>query len=320
MPFCLFWRFKVPEHTSKPWRCIPMFSISILIVEQFFLYLPVVLAAFISFSILKIPNLCLEAAFLMGALFSHVALTTLPMGTSALLKLLTGTSAGILGGMTVGLLCGVIITHGRIAHLLANIITAGICSGIALFLLAGPYTAIGNEEAALTQLPIAQHPELIIIATLAIIATILCGLLLTQPLGRSFIVYGNNPLFFEQHHISVSFVLISGIAISNAFAGLSGFFVSQTNGFIDINGSVGIVLLCLTALVLGKRKIRPSSPFIIGQPIIGLLLFCCLQQLLISSGIPLKYFMSISSLLILAIIVLTRDIHTRSVPTDQLGV
>lgn len=281
--------------------------------EQFCLYFPLVLGAFISFSLLKIPNLCLESAFLMGTICSHIVLETMPTAPLSI-KLLTGTITGLGGGAFVGLICGLIITRGLIAHLLANIVTVGIVSGISLFLLGGACATIGQNESGLTLIPCAHHPEFYMSSIIAILCGIGVAYLLATPFGKSIAVYGNNPSFFEQHHMSTAYVLIGGITLSNALAGLSGFLISQTNEFIDINSSAGLVLLGLTALILGKKTRG------LLQPIVGLMLFCVIQQLLLTVGLNLTYFTSISSLLLLAIMILTRNKMARAVPTDQLGV
>ncbi|HBY05778.1 MAG: ABC transporter, permease [candidate division TM6 bacterium GW2011_GWE2_42_60] len=290
-----------------------MLNILIVVVEQFFLYLPLVIGAFVSFSLLKIPNLCLEAAFLVGAIGSHLVLEAIP-ALPLVIKLLMGTVVGFAGGALVGFVCGLIITRGLIAHLLANIVTVGLFSGISLFLIGGSFTAIGQHESGLTLIPCAQHPEFFMSSIIAILCGACMVYLLTTPLGKSIVVYGNNPSFFEQHRMSTSSVLMAGIILSNAFAGVSGFLISQTNGFIDINSSAGLVLLCLTALVFGKKTRG------ILQPFVGLLLFCIAQQILLIIGLNLAYFTSISSLLLLSVMILARDKTVRSVPTDQLGV
>ncbi|MCL5436959.1 MAG: hypothetical protein M1549_03740 [Candidatus Dependentiae bacterium] len=290
-----------------------------ILIEQCSMYLPLVIGAFMSFSLLKVPNLCLESAFLMGGICSHLALSAaspLPI----LVRLFIGIIAGLAGGALVGLTCSLIITRGRIAYLLANIVTLGLFSGITLFLLGGPYVALEAKEAVLTLLPLQHHPELVSICFIAALCLLAILFLLRTPLGKSIMVYGNNPLFFDYHHISAPFVLTGGLTLSNALAGLSGFLTTQTNGFLDINGPNGIVLFCLAALILGKMRLRPTSPFVMVQPAMGLLILCIIQQLLVMLGIQLTYFTSISSLIILSIVLFARGKNGPLLPTDQLGV
>ena len=53
-----------------------------------------------------------------------------------------------------------------------------------------------------------------------------------------------------------------GVILGHGFAGISGFLFAQASGFVDLTMNFGIILLCLTALMVGKLISRiPLSKF-----------------------------------------------------------
>ena len=130
------------------------------------------------------------------------------------------------------------------------------------------------------------------------------GLFRTQ-IGYSYAVYGNNPQFFSNYGISTSFVFITGVMLANALAGLSGYLFAQSNSFIELNMGVGKVLLCITALILGKSLVSTKKPFSLYIPLVGTSAYFAMQQVLLKMGFNLKYFTAVQALLVLCILVYT---------------
>ena len=144
---------------------------------------------------------------------------------------------------------------------------------------------------------------------------------LKTQLGFSFSVFGNNQNFFEHYGVSKAFVCCSGVMLANALAGLSGYFVVQSSGFVDVNAGLGIALFSVTTLILGKTICTSKRPFSIAIPVFGVLAYCSIQQLLLKVGFNLKYFTMIQSGLVLVILVnrFRKSDRIKSV-TDNLGV
>jgi putative ABC transport system permease protein len=147
------------------------------------------------------------------------------------------------------------------------------------------------------------------------------GLLIYSELGYALAIYGNNPKFFENQGISSKYVVSVGLALGYASSALSGFLFALCNGFVDLTMNYGIILLCLTSLILGKssyvyffQKTRQNLVI----PFLGLCIYCVLQKLLLKVGLPLKYFNAFQALCIVATLTLFKK--TKQISFDHLGV
>lgn len=297
-----------------------MLEAILIICEQFFLYVPLILGAYLSFSLMKIPNFGLEAAFVTGAIFASKVLAITHLLNPAI-SLLFVCLASLLGGLCAGVMVAMLVTKGNIPHLLANVLGIGIFYGINLYLLGGSNISVAHFASPLILLPLHAHPELGVLLFLGIMLIFLCFLLCKTQLGYCFAVYGNNPLFFEHYGISTTFVVGCGLAIANALAGLSGFLVAQSTGFVDINAGTGLSLFCITALILGKIIKTGKTTLAITVPVIGLMIYCLLQQLLLKIGFNLKYFTLMQSFIVLLVLIVKyRKQTVHDLSGDHLGV
>jgi putative ABC transport system permease protein len=294
-----------------------MIPLLLRVIEQTLLYLPMVCGSYISLSLMKVPDLSLESSFVFGAITATTALTLsqqLPM--IAIIGIVL--CASILGGMLVGIVSSCMVQYGNIPPLLASILTIGLFHGISLTTLQGTYRSINNLPNPLAAAPfIHGKPEMIMLALISFAIAIFLYYLFKTQLGFALCIYGNNPNFFSYFHQSTSYVYITGIAIANACAGISGYLFAQTNGFVEVNMGFGIVLLCITALILGKTIVH-SSHAIITLPIAGLFSYTLLQQLLLRAGITSAYFTMIQAAIVL-VLVLYNYRHT-PLNGQQLGV
>lgn len=278
-----------------------MFNFFMIVFEQSMIYLPITLGAYISFSLLKVPDLSLETSYLIGAFFGGTALQ-LMQGFPLSVVLVGAVVMSILGGILVGLTVSFMTCYADIPHLLSSIITFGLFQGI--FLMYGhPYISLAKYRNVLMIIPSAQqYPELL---TLIFINCVVCLFLLfflrTQ-LGYSFVIFGCNPSFFHHFKISINYVFMHGIVLAHGLSGLAGFFFAQTNSLIEMNMGLGKALFCITVLILGKTLVGYMQNSIL-IPIIGVLFYFTMQQSLLKVGLNLKYFTMIQSLLVFIVLI-----------------
>jgi putative tryptophan/tyrosine transport system permease protein len=287
----------------------------LIITEQALLHFPLILGAYISVSLMKVPDLSIESAYVFGAL---CASTVLPCvhHLPSLISLPIIICASLIGGACVGLTSGLLTQKARIPHLLSSIITIGIFHGVSQ-LIAGVYISLSGYANTLTVDMIPLHPELPLLGIIFILGTLLTISFFKTELGYSLAVYGNNPNFFANYGISSAYIFMTGILIANALAGLSGYLFAQSNGFADINMGFGKLLLCVTALILGKSIHNKTLSCI--TPIAGLFGYFTLQQLLLKVGFDLRYFTAVQALVIVAILI-SQYKKNESLNTDHLGV
>jgi putative ABC transport system permease protein len=289
----------------------------LIIIEQCLIHIPLLLGAYITISLMKLPDLSIESAYVSGAITGAyvVAMTTaLPMNIQLPLVIV----ASLCGGAIVGMTSSMLTQYAKLPHLLSSIITFGLFYGINQ-LIAGSYISLSAYDNPLIVGGIERHPELIMFLCIAIIASFCMYFLFKKQIGFSFAIYGNNPYFFKHYGTEVPYVFITGVVISNALAGLSGYLFAQSNGFADITMGFGKALLCITALILGKVIIRPIKPIVIAMPLVGCAAYFTLQQLLLKAGFNLKYFTTIQAIVTLFILISMYRQHVKQ-RIDHLGV
>lgn len=297
-----------------------MYDMLLNMFEQICLYMPLIFGAYISFSMLKVPNLSIETAYVCGAIIASKMLA-LSNHAGFLITFFAACLGSLAGGLFVGLIVSLLVTYGKLPPLLASILTIGLFHGINLFLLGGSNSALTNFDNPLTAFALQGHPELIMLGIISIVVIALSFLLLKTQLGSSFAIYGNNPSFFQHYGISGAYVIGCGLALSNMLAGLSGYLVAQTSGFVDINAGTGISLFCLTGLILSKNMFKRRKIVTILIPVVGLILYCLIQQLLLKAGFNLKYFTMIQSIIVLLFLMyIYRGKSAHELLGDHLGV
>ncbi len=294
-----------------------MIETTLIILEQVLLHFPLILGAYISISLLKVPDLSLESAYVCGAIMGAQTLVYLqgfPIGLQIIAVVVTS----ICGGALVGLTSSLITQKAGLPHLLSSIVTFGIFHGFNQ-LIANSYVPLSGFINPLSINLIPRYPEVIILGITALILSGLALYLFKTKLGYALAVYGNNPQFFMHYGININYVFIVGIVLANALAGLSGYLFAQSNGFAEMNMGFGKALLCITALILGKLITQINKPLYVIIPAVGLSAYFTLQQLLLKVGFTLKYFTMVQALLVLFVLITLykKDGQTH---IDHLGV
>jgi ABC-type uncharacterized transport system permease subunit len=259
-----------------------------LILEQALIALPLLLGAYMTLSLLKLPDFALESAYLMGAVGAYLA-KDLPLPFVIL--------ASLSGGIVTGLMVSFFNQALKVPYLLAAIITNGIVHGAALFFMKGAVSRFSL---------LTSFSENALLITCACVVLSGAFFLFRSQMGYAFAIYGNNPAFFSHHRISGKCVMVLGVSLGHALAGLSGFLFAATSGVLDVTMNFGIVLLCLTSLMLGKLLFHNVRPGIL-PPVVGIIGYFTMQQLLLRAGMDLTYFNLFQALFVLGVIVFSKD-------------
>jgi ABC-type uncharacterized transport system permease subunit len=267
------------------------------LLEQALIALPLLCGAYITLSLLKLPDFALESAYLCGAIASYLS-------SDLLLPIVLLTS--VLGGFAVGIMVTVMNQVLRIPYLLSAIVTNGFVHGASLLALKG---SVNGFSLAVGELQL-------LIGVTAVTLLAMCVLLRSQ-LGFSFAIYGSNPYFFANHGINSRYVVFAGVAIAHALAGISGFLFSLTSGVVDVSMNFGVIMLCITALMIGKLLRKGEVPCLL-VPLAGIVGYLFMQQMLLNAGLNLKYFNAFQALVVLLIIGINK--RNTNFTLDHLGV
>lgn len=292
-----------------------MFETILIILEQSLINFPLILGAYISISLMKLPDLSIESAYVFAALTTAKALHSLqflPSGIALLILI----SISIMSGALVGLISSLLAQKSRIPYLLASIITVGIFHGMGQLLI-GVYVPLSSYKNMLVLEWIPFHPELPLLMTICLICICIAFYFFKTALGYCIAAFGNNSSFFTHYGISTLYIFIAGIMAAHACAGLSGYLCAQSNGFADISMGINKLLLCITVLILGKLVPLKKASFII--PLVGTLIYFSMQQLLLKIGFDLRYFTMIQALVIVIILIIQHR-KRETIHSDHLGV
>jgi len=288
------------------------------IIEFVCLYFPLVLGAYCTISLMKVPDLSIESAYVCGAIIGARALvmtSDMPFLIAAVISVF----ASMLGGVAVGLTSSLLTDKAKFPHLLSSILTSGMFHGINQFILGSSNVSIAMRRNLIGVWDIIKkYPELPILVAVTIILVIAGSLFFHTKLGTCLAVYGNNPRMFDYFGISSRFVFISGVVISNGLAGLGGFFDAQSSGFVDVNMGGLKALFCITSIILGKTIVSTKKPSSIWIPLCGSFVYFIIIHSLLKVNFNLKYFTMVNSIIVAAILILKH--HQSRQRANQLGV
>lgn len=269
------------------------------ILEQALIALPLIVGAYLTISLLKLPDFSIESAYLFGAVMAFLA-RDLPLSLIFI--------SALCGGIAVGTVVSFLSQCLRLPFLLAALVTNGLFHGITQYFL--------GTSVASFKLVFPFH-ELLMLSGVGICIVGIAFPSIRSQLGYSLAIYGNNPHFFENHKMSGRYVLFSGVLIGHGMAGLSGFLFTQANGFVDLTMNFGVILHCLTALMIGKLFVSGYRPNIV-VPLTGVVGYFIMQQTLLRLGLNLKYFNAFQAIFIFGVLLLGRKKQTFTL--DHLGV
>ena len=145
---------------------------NLLFVEHILLYTPLILGAYLSLSLMHVPSLSIESAYVFGAIIASKVL--LLDGSNDILVLCVALIGGALGGAAVGLVAAILSQKAQFSHILSAIVTIGLFQGIAQYMIGGTHIALATQNSPLQLLKvIPNYPEFPMIALIACMIAIL---------------------------------------------------------------------------------------------------------------------------------------------------
>jgi putative ABC transport system permease protein len=105
-------------------------------------------------------------------------------------------------------------------------------------------------------------------------------------LGTAIRATGDNQQMIRALGVSVDFVLILGLALSNGLIALSGSLLAQYQGFADVQMGIGMVVWGLASVIIGEALVGTSSlGFLITGAVMGSVLFRLLVAIALRWGL-----------------------------------
>ena len=218
----------------------------------------VALGVFISFRLLRFPDLTVDGSFPLGGAVCAILIAN---GVNPWLATLAATAAGA----GAGLLTGWLNVKLKIMDLLASILMMIALYSINLRVMGGPNVPLINDPTLFTILQpdgiddYLARPLILLFIVLA--AKLALDWFFSTERGLAIRATGSNARMARAQGVNTGAMVLLGMAVSNALVGLAGALFAQTQGGADISMGIGTIVIGLAAVIVGE-SILPSRRII----------------------------------------------------------
>ncbi len=259
-----------------------------------------VLALFLSYTMLNVCDLSTDGCFTFGACISAVV----AISGHPYLSILAGMGAGVLSGFVTALLQ----TKMGIDSLLAGIIVnTGLYSANIAIMSGGSNLNMNKTETVFTKMKqllsgtFLKDQYVLIVALIAVALTVIfLNLFLKTRLGLAIRATGNNPAMVRSSSINPAFTTIVGLCVANAFTGLSGTLLAQSQKSVNIDIGTGMVTIALASLLIGRAFLGKGG--ILSQAIgavLGSIIFRVVYTIALRFNMPAYMLRAVSSIIVI---------------------
>ncbi len=220
----------------------------------------VALGVFISFRLLRFPDLTVDGSFPLGGAVCAVLITS---GYSPLVATIGATLAGAAAGLVTGWLNVKL----KIMDLLASILMMIALYSVNLRVMGGPNIPLINDPTLFNQLQPSSMEDYVFRPLLLLVIVIGAKLamdwfFLTER-GLAIRATGTNARMARAQGVNTGGMVLLGMAVSNALVGLAGALFAQTQGGADSSMGIGTIVIGLAAVIVGE-SILPSRKLILA--------------------------------------------------------
>jgi putative tryptophan/tyrosine transport system permease protein len=251
------------------------------------------LGVFISFRVFHIADVTAEGSITLGA---SIAATALVSGVNPVVA----TAAGFFGGMIAGATTGILHTKFKIHSLLSGILVMTALYSINLHVMGKSNVPLVSERTLSTYAEalgqrlgrgvssinmlgwdVTLHDASVL--SLMLLISIVIGSVLyiffRTNLGTAMRATGDNDQMIRALGVSVSNMIIMGLALSNGLIALSGALLAQYQGFADVQMGIGMVVWGLASVIIGETLVGTGS---FGLAVTGAVMGSVLFRLLVA--------------------------------------
>ena len=240
------------------------------------------LGVFITFRILNITDLTIEASYALGALLC----AKICIALNPFIALLVA----FLGGMVSGLITALLHTKLKINAILSGILTLTAFYSINLIVANGDLSIALKEygKAGLinyTMFPDNDFAKLGILIAIVLALMILMSIFFKTKLGLSLRACGDNPQMAKTECISTDNMKIFGLMLSNGLVALAGALFTMFNASYSTNVEKGVMVVGVATIIIGevitfkKHNIELILVGILGGSIIYRLIYSFILEI-----------------------------------------
>jgi len=248
---------------------------------------------YLSFRIFSFPDITADGSITLGAAVTAALLVHHYAPWEA-------TLAGFVAGMLAGSITGILHTKFKINELLSGILVMTALYSVNLHVMGKSNVPLMNEATLTSQaeslfailfggkedinvfgwsVNVRDASTLLGIAAIVSFVGMALFLFFRTNLGTAMRAAGDNAQMIRALGVSVDFILILGLAISNGLIALAGSLLAQYQGFADVQMGIGMVVWGLASVIIGEALVGGGS---IGLVIVGAVMGSVLFRLLVA--------------------------------------
>ena len=264
-----------------------------------------VLALFLSYTMLNVCDLSTDGCFTLGAAVGAVvAISGHPY---------LAVFAAMLAGICSGFITALLQTRMGVDSLLAGIIVNTGLYSVNIFVMGGAAQLNLNKTETvftimkdlLADTPFAGQYKLVVaLIAVALVVAFLTFFLSTR-LGLSIRATGDNPDMVRASSINPVFTTTVGLCVANAFTGLSGCLLSQSQKSVNTDIGSGMVTIALASLLIGRTLMGKGGIFTraVGM-VLGAFVFRLVYTIALRMNMPAYMLKLVSSTIVVIAIFL----------------
>ncbi len=251
--------------------------------ESGLLYALLALGVFLSYRVMKIPDLTVDGSFGTGAAVSAVlALNGMP---------LLGVLLAFPAGMAAGAVSALLHTRLRVPPVLAGILTMTALYSVNLRILGNKasFGLVGKDTVftpleGLEALPFGNVAAPLLLAAVAVT---LLALFFRSTTGLSVRATGDNEVMVRSSSINTAGMKLLALSLSNGFAALSGALLAQQQRYVEVNIGHGSIVMGLAALILGETLLRGRKSVLrnLLAAVVGMVLYRLLTAVVLQLNV-----------------------------------
>ncbi len=278
------------------------------ILEQSLLFLPLAIGVYMSYVVLRMPDLTTDGSFVLGAAIFAISVQG---GINPFMAMLFATGAGGVAGMAVSCLQ----TYFRLNPLIAGILLVFILNTVTLKLMGRPNLSLFDSPSIFSVTVgyvsfSAGGIKIIMLTALAFVLILGVGFLLMSRLGLMLYAFGNNATLLNLCGKNARVYRMVGLSLSNGLVGFCGALTAQASGYADIGMGTGIILIALGTVIIGQQFSRHFyMPKVIQLSFcfVGVFVYFALVNSLISLGLDPIYLRMMIGLCLVGFLAMTKE-------------
>lgn len=258
-----------------------------------------VLSLFLSYSMLNVCDLSTDGCFTLGAAVGAVV----AISGHPLLSLPAAMAAGAASGFVIAFLQTRMGINSLLSGIIVNSalysVNIAVMGGASLLNMNRTDTVFSLVKGAVSGGFLGGYQNILVGAAAVILGVLTLSAFLRTRLGLAIRATGDNPDMVRSSSINPVFTTTVGLCVSNAFTGLSGCLMAQSQKSVSIDMGSGMLTIALASLLIGSTLVsRGGIPVRAAGMVLGAFLFRLVFTIALRLHMPAFMLKAVSALIV----------------------